>query len=78
MRIQGLGRHREAAAVFEAGLAVDPFHFDLRAGLQAAQQGVLADLLSGQCPHLLSLCSARSTAAPLPQISYCPLFSVVL
>lgn len=41
--------------MFEAGLAVDPFHFDLRVGLQAAQQGVLADLLSGQRSHLLTL-----------------------
>jgi hypothetical protein len=28
-------------------MQVDPFHYDLRTGLAAAQQGVLADLLSG-------------------------------
>lgn len=34
-------------------LQVDPFHYDLRTGLAAAQQGVLADLLSGEDTHLV-------------------------
>lgn len=49
--LQGLGRHREATSTFEAGLQVDPFHFDLRVGLEASQRGVIADLLSGTCRH---------------------------
>lgn len=54
---------------------VDPFHYDLRIGLAAAQQGVLADLLSGllnlgrkpvsSCTGSCELLAAWSWAAQL-------------
>lgn len=41
-------RPREAAAVFDEGLKMDPFHLDLRSGMQGATQQILADLLQGR------------------------------
>lgn len=38
----------QAASAFEAGLAADPLNPALKAGLQQAQQGLAADLLSGR------------------------------
>lgn len=38
----------QAASAFEAGLAADPLNPALKSGLQQAQQGLAADLLSGK------------------------------
>ena len=43
----GLGRFREASLVLEEGLKIDPFNVDLKAALDDATQGVLADILAG-------------------------------
>ncbi len=37
---------------FEEGLQVDPFCWDLKAGLEKASQGVFEDLLTGACTWL--------------------------
>eukprot|EP00879_Flechtneria_rotunda_P018393 GHRR01019293.1.p1 GENE.GHRR01019293.1~~GHRR01019293.1.p1 ORF type:complete len:270 (+),score=69.13 GHRR01019293.1:297-1106(+) len=46
--LAGLGQHRQAAAVFEAGLATDPLNPTLKEGLQCSEQGYLQDLLDGK------------------------------
>ena len=43
----GLGRCREAASVFQDGLRHDPFGEDMKAGLEAATQGILDAVLNG-------------------------------
>ncbi len=47
----GLSRYREAASVFEEGLAMDPINLDMKLGLEKAQQGILDDLMTGQSTH---------------------------
>lgn len=44
----GLGRHREAVGVFEEGVRLDPLNPDLKLGLQAANEGLLRDLVEGE------------------------------
>lgn len=43
-----LGRHREAALVFEKGLEYDPMNLDLKYGLQRANDGIVKDILEGK------------------------------
>ena len=44
----GLQRYREASLVLEQGLEMDPFNPAIKAQLEVATQGVLADLLQGE------------------------------
>ena len=53
VHISGLQRYQEAALVLEEGLAIDPFHPDLKAHLEKATQGIFKDLLDGA--HCTSL-----------------------
>lgn len=46
--LMGLGRHREAAIVFEKGLSVDALQPELKLGLERANQAVLKDLAQGK------------------------------
>ena len=50
---------------FEEGLQVDPFCWDLKAGLEKASQGVFEDLLTGACTQSAELELVMATAARL-------------
>lgn len=53
--LMGLRRYRAAAAIFADGLARDPTSAEMKEGLEAAQQGVLEDLLEGRGLQTLAL-----------------------
>eukprot|EP00775_Hariotina_reticulata_P007705 gene7705-7904_t len=64
--LAGLGQHQQAAAAFEAGLCSDPISPALKAGLQAAQQGAVNDILAGKALN------HRALPAPVaPQLIAC-------
>ena len=52
---------------FEEGLQVDPFCWDLKAGLEKASQGVFEDLLTGACTQFaepFTAACSRSSRRP--------------
>ena len=66
--LMGLGRHREAAMVFEKGLSVDAFNPDLKLGLERANQHILQDLSEGKSHQHRTITYPQSSQ----RISYHP------